>query len=116
MLYQVVEGLQRKHFPLRSKEELLHILAAHAKSAAGDAGYDLEPALARGLSHHAQAGQVLHPRDFVPRRPIILRHFGFDDPRMLRRTMSASGILVTTARTCSGKRDEKPSVPRFSAS
>ena len=41
-VYQLVEGLESKHFSTGGEKQLLHIFTPHAEPASGDAGYDFK--------------------------------------------------------------------------
>jgi hypothetical protein len=40
--YELVEGLESKYFAASGEEESLHVFAAHAEPASGDACYDFK--------------------------------------------------------------------------
>ena len=71
--------LKRNDLAARGEKQLLHVRAAYAESASGDACYDLEPGLSGRLALHAERGEMLNAGHLVARRAVVLGQLGVDD-------------------------------------
>src|SRR6516162_11162183 len=79
-LDELGEVLERKQLSAGSKQQFLHIFPTDSETSTCDAGDDFKPrSIARNSTLHGKRAEVLHARDFVPSRSIILGNFSLDD-------------------------------------
>ena len=79
MVDELGEVLEGEDLTPGREEQLLHVLAADAESAAGNARDHFEPGLALWLTFRAEGGEVLDARHLVAGCSVVFGELRLDD-------------------------------------